>query len=60
MASRRRVAGSTKEGYTESVDLFTELLGGKDRLLHEISDVEILEYAEALALVPLRDQAVVL
>lgn len=52
MTTLREASGSTKEGYTESFTLFAELLGGEQRLLHELTDAEILDYAEALAHVP--------
>jgi len=46
-------AGSTKEGYTESFQLFSELLGGEGRMLHCISDTEILDYKDTLLFIPL-------
>jgi integrase len=52
MATLSTASGSTKEGYTESFRLFSELLGGESRMLHDIGDTEILDYKDALPLVP--------
>jgi len=52
LATKRDAAVSTKEGYTESFNLFAELLGGTQRQVHEITDSEVLEFYETLAHIP--------
>ncbi|WP_344765541.1 site-specific integrase [Actimicrobium antarcticum] len=53
LKSKKKIVQSTKDAYTESFELFAELIGGDHRLAHEIRPVEIKEFNDALAFIPL-------
>lgn len=53
MATKRGVAESSKNSYTYSFELFAALVGGEQRMAHEVTVVEIQEFNDALPLVPL-------
>jgi hypothetical protein len=53
MDGKSGIAPTSKVAYTHSYELFAELIGGGDRLFHEISDQELLDFVDALALVPI-------
>jgi integrase len=50
--SKKKIAESTRKAYQGSFDVFAELIGGKQRKIHEIKLSEIQQFNEALALVP--------
>jgi hypothetical protein len=45
--SKANIAKSTKDAYEASYELFATLMGGKDRLIHEITQVEFMEFNDA-------------
>ncbi|NHZ81565.1 tyrosine-type recombinase/integrase [Massilia sp. CCM 8695] len=53
MLTKKGIAPSTKKSYTESFELFATMVGGKQRMVHEIDESEFMEFVEALAHVPL-------
>ncbi|MDP1938645.1 MAG: hypothetical protein Q8K91_15690 [Hylemonella sp.] len=52
MLTKKGIAGATKKAYRESASVFERMIGGPTRLIHEITETEIQEFNEALALVP--------
>jgi hypothetical protein len=52
MATKKRIAVSTKKAYEGSFDLFAALCGGESRLTHEITEVDFMEFNDALTHVP--------
>lgn len=50
--SKKKIAESTRKAYKGSFDVFAELIGGKQRMIHEIKLSEIQLFNEALAFVP--------
>jgi hypothetical protein len=52
IASKKKIAKSTNTAYTGSFELFAKLSGGEDRMAHEITEVEFMEFNDALAFVP--------
>jgi hypothetical protein len=53
LKSKKKIVQSTKDAYTKSFELFAEMIGGDHRLAHEIRPVEIKEFNDALAFIPL-------
>jgi len=53
LKSKKKIVQSTKDAYTESFELFAELVGGEHRLANDIRPVETKEFNDALALIPL-------
>ena len=53
MLTKKGIAPSTKKSYTESFELFAKMVGGKQRMVHEVEESEFMEFVEALAHVPL-------
>lgn len=53
LLSKKKISQSSKDAYTESFELFAELVGGDHRLSHEVRPIEVKEFNEALALIPL-------
>lgn len=51
-ASKANIAGNTKDAYEASFQLFATLMGGANRMAHEISAVEFMEFNDALSHVP--------
>ena len=52
MATKRKIAESTKTAYKGSFDLFATLCGGEGRMIHEITEKEFVEFNDALPFVP--------
>lgn len=52
LQSKKKIAQSSKDAYTESFELFAELVGGGQRLAHDIRQLEVTEFNEALTFVP--------
>lgn len=52
MATKKKIAQSTKTAYKGSFDLFATLCGGEGRMIHEITEVEFMEFNDALPFVP--------
>lgn len=52
MTKKQKIAASTKKAYLGSFELFATLIGGADRMCHEITLAELQEFNDALALVP--------
>lgn len=52
LASKKRISQSAKESYQESFELFATLMGGEERMAHEIHVVEFKEFGDALAHIP--------
>jgi hypothetical protein len=50
--SKKKIQKSTLKAYKGTFDLFAALIGGEDRLIHEIKLSEIQDFNEALAFVP--------
>jgi integrase len=51
--SKKKIRESTLKAYKGSFDVFAALMGGEQRMIHEIKLSEIQRFNEALALVPL-------
>ena len=51
-ATKKNIEQSTKTAYKGSFDLFAKLSGGESRMAHEITEVEFMEFNDALAFVP--------
>lgn len=52
IASKKKISQSAKESYQESFDLFATLMGGEDRMAHELTAIEFKEFGDALAHIP--------
>ena len=52
IASKKRIGVSTKKAYEGSFDVFAKMSGGESRMVHEITEVEFMEFNDALAFVP--------
>lgn len=52
MLTKRGIAEATKKAYRESASLFEQMMGGPTRLIHEITTKEIIDFNEALRLIP--------
>ncbi len=52
MATKKNIEQSTKTAYKGSFELFAKLAGGESRMAHEITEVEFMEFNDALAFVP--------
>jgi integrase len=51
--AKKKIQGSTLKAYKGSFDVFAALIGGEQRLIHEIKLSEVQTFNEALAFVPL-------
>ena len=52
MKTKDGIAQNTKDAYQASFDLFATLMGGKERMAHEITAVQILDFDDALTNIP--------
>lgn len=52
MKTKDGIAQNTKDAYQASFDLFATLMGGKERMAHEITAIEILDFDDALTHIP--------
>lgn len=52
IASKKKISESAKTAYKGSFELFAKLSGGESRMAHEITEVEFMEFNDALAFVP--------
>ncbi len=52
MATKKKIAKSTKTAYEGSFDVFAKLSGGESRMAHEIAEVEFMVFNDALPCVP--------
>jgi integrase len=52
IATKKKISESAKTAYKGSFELFAKLSGGADRMAHEITEVEFMEFNDALAFVP--------
>lgn len=52
MKKKQKIAASTKKAYEGSFELFATLIGGDQRMCHEITQAEFQEFNDALAVVP--------
>ena len=52
IASKKKISQSAKESYQESFELFATLMGGEDRMAHELTAIEFKEFGDALAHIP--------
>ena len=52
LASKKRISESSLIAYRGSFELFAKLSGGESRMVHEITEVEFMEFNDALAFVP--------
>ena len=52
IANKKNIEQSTKTAYKGSFDLFAKLVGGEDRMAHEITEREVQIFNDALAFVP--------
>lgn len=53
LQSKKGIAATTKKSYTESLELFGIMIGGDQRMVHEITRRECLDFNEALSHIPL-------
>ncbi len=52
MDTKANIAGDTKDIYRASFDLFATLVGGSHRMAHEITQLEFLQFNDALSHIP--------
>jgi integrase len=52
IASKKKIAKSTKDAYEASYQLFATLMGGEHRMPHEITQRELLDFNDALSHLP--------
>lgn len=53
LLSKKGIAAATKKSYTESLELFAVLMGGHQRMVHDITPLECTDFNEALSHIPL-------
>lgn len=53
LLSKKGIAETTRKSYTESLNLFALMIGGHQRMVHEITKSEVTDFNEALVHVPL-------
>lgn len=52
LLSKKGIAATTKKSYTESLELFGIMIGGDQRMVHEITRKECMDFNEALSHIP--------